>query len=281
MARTINQIQQQIITQKNGQSALNSLNSPSQTSIWNLWTYIMAVAIFVQESLWDLFQTQLETQIANAPAWTDQWIQSQAFLFQYDATTPQILNLVNFVPTYPVVDTTKQIISRCSVTTLPNKIVKVKVATNNPPQALNSAQLTSFQGYLSEITAAGVQYNAVSFSADNIYINAQILYNGQYASTIQGSVISSINNYLANIPFDGYIRVSSLEEAILATTGVNDVIINNLAIRPASTPFAQTTYMVQNNTEIYNKYPQYAGYSVTETTIGYTINDSLTFTVGS
>ena len=279
MARSIAIIKAQIITEKNAQPALSGLTSTSQTAIYNLWAYVIATAIFIQESLWDLFRTQLDAQIALTPAWTDQWVQSEAFKFQYDATTPQILTLTNFIPSYAIVDITKRIISRCSVTTKSNRIVAIKVATNEPPQALNATQLTSFQGYLDEISAAGVQYIATSLAPDNLLVRAQIFYNGQYAATIQADVIASINNYMATIEFDGYVRGSALETAILATTGVNDIILNDVAIRPDATPFASTTYIIQNNAEIVNKYPIYAGYCVGETTPTYTLNDTLTFIV--
>jgi hypothetical protein len=281
MARTIQQIQSQIIATKNAQPSLNGLNSPSQTAIWNLWTYIMAVGIFIQEGLWDLFETNLEVQISNAPAWTDQWVQAQSFLFQYNATIPQIVQLNNFVPSYKSVNVTDQIISRASVTTLGNRDVSIKLATQNPPQALSTSQLTSFQGYLDIISPAGVQYNAVSYNPDQLMVGATVWYDGQYASQIQNSVITAINTYMANIPFNGYIRLSSLETSILNIQGVNDVELNNIALRPDSIPFSGTTYLVQNDTEIFNKYPMFAGYVISEQTSGYTINNTLTFIVGS
>lgn len=281
MSRTIAVIQAQIIAEKNAQPALSGLTSTSQVSIWNLWSYVVAVAIFIQESLWDLFQTQLDAQIALAPAWTDQWLQRETLKFQYDISTPQVLTLTNFVPAYLIPDTTKQIISRSSVLTKPNRIVSVKVATNTPPQALTTSELTSFQGFLDAISPAGVQYAATSLPPDEVMIDANIFYDGQYAATIQASVISSINTYLANIEFDGYFRISALETAILSTTGVNDVIFRNIAIRPDATPYAGTTFMVLNGQELYNKYPMYAGYAVTESASTHTILTTLTYTVGN
>ena len=282
MSRSIQNIQAAIIASKNQQNALNGLNAVSQYSIYNLWSFVVATNMYVQEQLWDVYQSNLETQIAAAPAWTNEWVQAQSFLFQYDSTTPQILTLNSgFTPTYQTVDSTKQIISRCSVLTSGNRIVSVKVATQNPPQILTTPQLTSFQGYLDTISPAGVQYSTVSYSGDCLYINAQIYYNGQYTSTILNAVTNSITNYMAGIPFNAYVRISTLEEAILNTTGVNDVVLNNVAIRPATVPFVSATYLVQNNDEIYNKYPMYAGYCVPETTSGYTLTASLTFIPGS
>ena len=281
MARTIAQIQAQMDAEQALQPALSSLNSISQVAIYTLWKFVISTSIWIQESLWDIFETNLEAQIALAPAWTDAWVQSQAFTFQYDSITPQVLTLNNFVPSYAVVDATKRIISRCSVLTKPNRIVSVKVATLSPPQALSGPELTSFQGFLDEISPAGVQYLTQTFNPDQLLVGATILYNGQYASTISASTINSINTYMANIEFDGYVRLSALETAILATPGVNDVIFNNIAIRPDSLPFASTTYLVLNNDELFNKYQMYAGYCISEQTSTHTLADTLVFTIGN
>lgn len=279
---TINQIYNQILTEKNSLSSLNNLNNPSQTAIWNMWAYLTAVAIWVQTSLWALFESDTDAAIALAPSWTAQWVQAQCFKFQYSSSIPQVVTLdSNFVPFYSTVDTTLQIISRCSVVTQPNRIVSVKVATSNPPQALTTGQTLSLTGYLDQISPAGVQYNVLSASPDQMLIGATVYYDGQYASTIQAAVIASINNYMANIEFDGFVRISALENAILATPGVNDCELNNVAIRPSTIAFSQTTYLVQNNTEIFNKYPMFAGYVIPETTAGETLTDTLTFTIGS
>jgi hypothetical protein len=278
MARTIAEIQEEMDAAQALQTGLSGLNSPSQTAIYTLWKYIISAAIWAHETLWDKFKVELETIVDNAPVGTDGWVQSQSLLFQYSATDPQIIVLNDFVPSYPVVDTDLQIITRCSVKTLPNKVVSVKVAKSDPPSALTSTELSSFAGYLDDISFAGVQYNAVSLASDKLYLDAEIFYNGQYSSVISDTVIAAINDYLANIPFDGNVRVSSLYDSIQNVAGVTDVIINDMAIRADATVFANKTYLVQNNTTIYNKYPTFAGYVVEETTATYTFVDKLTFT---
>ena len=281
MARTISNIQQQILTEKNNQPALSGLTSTSQVSIYNLWSFVTATSINFFEMLWDSFQAQLETTIINAPIGTDSWLRNQTLQFQYDATTPQIVTLTTaFTPTYPVVDTTKQIITQASVKTLPSRIINVKVAKSNPPVALASQELSSLQGFLDTIGFAGTQINAKSYNSDKVMVGATIYYNGQYAATITATTQTAINNYLYSLPFDGKIKLSALEDAIQAIPGVNDVVLNNVAIRPDATAFSATTYMVQNNTELLRTQQLYGGYCVAETTTNYTLNDTLVFVVG-
>ncbi len=277
MSRTIKQIQDSIINEKNLHTELDTLNSPSQTAIWRLWTYITAVALYIHETLWDKFKVELETIVATAPIGTVEWVQQQAFNFQYDANNPQIIELVDFVPAYPTVDDTLKIITRCSVKTLPSKIVSIKVAKSEPPVPLSVTELASFTGFLDEISFAGVAYTPTSLDSDKILVDAEIYYNGQYATVISGNVITAINTYLSTIPFDGIIRISAIEDAIQSVAGVTDIVINNLALRADATPFSASTYLVESNTTVFNKYGLVSGYAIAETTSGYTLSDSLTF----
>ena len=278
MARTIQLIQSEMDLTQATQSALIPLNSHSQTAIYTLWKYITSSAIWIHETLWDLFKIELELIISNAPVGTMKWVQAMVFYFQYDATNPQIIQLVNFVPSYAPVDNTLNIITRCSVKTMPNRVVNVKVAKQDPPTALVALELSSLAGYLNEISFAGVQYNVTSGLPDELFLNAEIFYDGQYAAVITTNVIAGINNYLAEIPFDGYIRVMSLEDAIQAVPGVIDVEITDLALRAHSTAFGSKTYLVHSKTTIFNKYPTSAGYLIGETTGGEDFLSQLTFT---
>ncbi|MCD6017274.1 MAG: hypothetical protein K0S53_395 [Bacteroidetes bacterium] len=277
MSRTINQIKQTLDDAQALQPELSALNSPSQTSIYNLWKYITAVAIWIHESLLDLFKAEIETTISKAPVGTESWVTQKCFDFQYDSTTPQIVQMVDFVPNYDPIDDTKKIITRCSVKTLPNKIVTVKLAKEEPPVPLTTPELNSIQGYLDDISFAGVQYNTTSTSPDYLYLNAEIFYNGQYAAIISATTITAINNYLSTIPFDGQVRIASLEDAIQAVGGVTDLVISDLALRANAVPFSGATYMVQNKTTVYNKYGLSSGYVVPELTPN-DLSVSLTFT---
>lgn len=280
MARTIQQIKQTIIDAKNAEPNLSGLTSTSQTAVYNLWMYITAVAIYFFEGLLDLFKVEVESIIANQPVGTNKWVQAKVFDFQYDATTPQVVTLVDFVPGYNPVDETKQIITRCSVRTLPNKVVSVKTAKAEPPTPLSNNELSSLQGYLSDISFAGVEYQVQSLSPDYMYLQAEIKYNGQYASTITADTITAIETYLANIPFDGVVRVSEVEDAIQEVPGVKDLIVNNLALRANSVPFVSKVDLVANNQELIYKYGLVAGYAVEETAPN-DLASSLTFTVES
>lgn len=278
MARSTATIQATMDAEQALQTDLTTLNSPSQTAIYRLWKFITSTIINYLEQLWDIYKAELETQISAAAVGSNAWLQSKVMKFQYSASTPQVLAVdSNFAINYPTIDTTLQIITRCSVTTTSQRVCLVKVAKSDPPVALSAPELSSLSGSLSDLNFAGVNYVAQSLTSDKIYIDADIYYNGQYASTISANVITAINAYLASIPFDGKIKLMSLIDAIQAVTGVTDVVLKNVAIRADATAFANKTYLVQNKTSIIPLYQMYAGYATEETTSGYTFTDTLVF----
>ncbi len=65
MARTVQQIKQQMLDAKNADPTLSALTSTSQTAKWNLYYFIVASCIAIFEQLQDLFKSDLEA-IARA-----------------------------------------------------------------------------------------------------------------------------------------------------------------------------------------------------------------------
>lgn len=278
MARSVSEIQQQMLDNIAADDTLGTLlTSTSKRAIYRLWTYIVAVAINALEQLMDIFTADVEATAAAAAPATPSWLQAQIFKFQYDANVPQVVQLINFAPAYPVVDESLQIITRCSVTTNLSNNVLVKVATGEPPAALSSPQLASLQSYLAEIGIAGVVYNVISSAADKLYVQANVYYQGQYSAVIKADVIQAIDNYLASIPFNGQVKITDIEDAITSVEGVTDVVLVNVRARADGTVFASGSYLVQNQQTISRLWGTVAGYMVGETTTGNTLADSLNF----
>ncbi len=279
MARSIATIIALLDAEQAAQTGLSGLNSPSTTAIFKLWKYIVATQMFLQETLWDIYKAALELTISKAAVGTSAWLQDKVLEFQYDATTPQVLSVgSDFSVNYTTVDATKQIITRAAVNRTAQRTVLVKVAKSDPPVALSGPELSSLNGYLDDICFAGVNYVATSLVSDKLYLKANVYYDGQYSNTISASVISAVNVYLATLPFDGKIKLSAIVDSIQTVTGVNDVVLEDVAVRADATAFASKTYMVQGNTTLIPLYQLAAGYIIEETTASNTFTDTLTFT---
>lgn len=76
MARTIAEIQNEILAEKKKQPLLNGLTNTSKTSIWNLWINIVATAIWVHEKI-------VEKNALISRPHTLNWYRDQALNFHY------------------------------------------------------------------------------------------------------------------------------------------------------------------------------------------------------
>jgi hypothetical protein len=281
MARSVTEIYNQIIAEKASYTELNDLNSNSQTAIWRLFCYIIAAAINVFEQLQDVFKTEIEGIVLNNYIGTAKWIKTKCDEFQYNATTPQLLELneSNTKIGYATVNENLRIITRCAVATDINKIVNIKVAKSEPPTTLSAPEETALEAYLLELIPAGVNYNVVNVTSDKLYLAGTIYYDGQYSSTIQDAVELSINNYLANLDFNGSIKVVDIQIAIRNTLGVKDIDITDIWLRANSLPLANGFKMVDNGTLSIIALTPVSGYAIEETTASNTWADKLTYTI--
>jgi hypothetical protein len=272
MSRTIEQIQSSIISDVQAQPELAEANTNSRRGIWRLITFVQASAILLLEQIIDVFKEENEIKINSAIPATTSWITNKVFNFQYSATNPQVVQLVDLVPSYPIIDSSLRIITRCSVVTTISGQVIIKSAKSDPPVALSNTELSSLQSYVNIIGVPGIKYTCLSSDADRVYIDADIYYDGQYSTVINGTVQSTINTFLSKLPFNGQLKVSDLELAIRNITGVNDILFKNLKVRANSTAFASGTFLIQNNTVISRLFPTIAGYVVLEDLVSNNFN---------
>jgi len=202
MARSVEEINGYIIDNLVSQFASVGITiDPTLWSKRNLLRavcYTVAIAQALVEQLEDAFIVDIEAVVSVASAASFSWIQSKMFEFQYSATDPQFVTLINTVPVYPVIDPNLRIVTACSVTSDISQTVTIKLAKSSPFQALSSLELASAQGYIDTIGDAGIDYSCVSKNADNLYVNADVYYQGQYSSVIQSTVIAAITSWLAS-----------------------------------------------------------------------------------
>jgi len=171
------------------------------------------------------------------------------------------------------------------VTTLPNKIVNIKVAKGgNTPTPLDSTELSALTSYLSYINFAGVYFNLISAPPDFIYLGVDVYYNGQFSNVIQTNVEQAVNNYLTNANaeyFNYTIYLSKLVDIIQAVNGVNDVVLRQVEVRPHFTSVANAYVMVDNYQTYIRQYNPYAGYMIPDTATGRTLNDSISYVINN
>ena len=285
MSRSVNNINQYIVSNLVVNfAAIGITINPVLWSKRNLLRQIcftVAVCQAYLEQLQDVFKAELEATVNKAAPASTAWVQDKIFKFQYSATNPQVIALVDTVAVYPVVDTTLRIITACSVTTDISNSVIIKAAKSNPLTALNDAESASLQGYINIIGIAGINYTVQTLYPDKIFIGAQIFYQGQYAAVIQANVINTILNFLQNLSqsnFNGALKMSDLEAVIRNVTGVNDVVLNNVRGRAATDLFSAGIDLILGTSVLQRQWLTIAGYIAQEDTATKTLADTLIFT---
>lgn len=278
MARTVQQIKQQMLDAKNADPALVNLTSTSQTAKWNLYYFIVASCIAIFEQLQDIFKTDLETIAASAAPSTPQWTRNKVLKFQTGDVAE--LNTSTFVIEYPTVNTANQILTRCAVITAPNRTVLIKVAKNDPPEPVSAPELAELQSYVETFNPAGIAFSIINEDSDKMAVEATIYYNGQYSAVIQTNVEAALNNYMANLPFNGVITTQAVVDAMQSAEGVSNVSLSRIRVR-------RDTITLANSTQLFSltggvdavQYQTYAGYVVEETTAGAGFANSITYQV--
>jgi hypothetical protein len=278
MARSIQQIKQSMIDAKNADSNLSGLTSTSQTAKWNLYFFIVASCIAIFEQLQDLFKTDLETIAANAAPSTPQWTRNKVLQFQTGDVAE--LNTTTFVIEYPTVNTANQILTRCAVVTAPNRTVLIKVAKSDPPEPVSVGELAELQSYVETFNPAGIAFTLINEDSDKMEVAATIYYNGQYTSVIQTNVEDALNNYMANLPFNGRITTQAVIDAIQAVEGVTGLSLTRILVRRDTVAYGAGVTLFNLSTGVDSvTYDTYSGYVVEETTTNHTFDDTLTYIV--
>jgi len=283
MARTISQIKQTIIDAKNAtvlSTILFKEEGGSQAGIFNMIADIFAILMNVAEQLWDTMSTNISNTVIKGGVGTGRWWRERILEFQ----NGDVLKYANGVYYYDVVNATKRLVTFCSVTETGNKTIQIKVAKGITPTKLTSAELLGgLKDYVDFFRFAGTQIDLISLDSDKCYINANIYFSGQYFATIQASVNNAIiayfNSISAGANFNGAIITTNVLKAIQSVEGVSYVKLNIIKVRQDTAAFSSAYTLFSLPLSMDNVLVNtYAGYVVGETTVGQTLNDSLTFT---
>lgn len=212
------------------QTLLADLTSTSKVAVWRLFAFVVAVAIWTHEKLWDVFKADVDEIVAAAIPGTARWYRNICLLFQYGDS--MIYNDYKFQ--YDPIDVSKQIIKRASATEQGGDVLlKVAKEVNSLPVKLTNDELDAFRSYIAKIKFAGTWCNVISADADLLNVTIQVYYNASLINA-SGELLTdtslkpaedAINNYLASLPWDGIVKTSALVDAVQAATGVSDVVL--------------------------------------------------------
>lgn len=270
MARSVQQIFNEILAEKATLTSLNGLTTPagvnqaqlllgqlssgSRVALWRLWTWVIAFSIYTMELFWDTTKSELTSLADEAFIGSAKWLAQKV----KDAQLGDIpIVSDDFKVTYNTVDDSKRFITKVSIGR-ENGVVIVKTAAGSPDalRALSDAELSYGSAWLNAIQFVAPKAVMVRRAADKLKVDLKIYFSGLYAEAdVKAGIESAIRTYLATTDFDGLISVQKLTDAIQAVPGVNDVEVDSYQARPASST-AFTNFTNQRG------YSPFAGYAV-------------------
>jgi hypothetical protein len=233
MARSIAEIKAQILSNIAGNSDLQDLNSTSSVSIFGAFAYIVAVAHFTLEKLFDTHVAQVDQAIYENKPGTARWYRNMSLAFQFGfnlLTDDDQFDNAGF--TTDQIEASK-IVKYCSVKeSLESSRLIIKIAgddgTNLIP--LTTTQITSLKYYMSEVAYAGVKINIVNNPADKLQLTMRVYRNplvidenGNNILTAGKTVEVAIKKYIKNLPFDGELVINDLIDFLRDVEGVINV----------------------------------------------------------
>ncbi len=225
-------------------ATLAGLNSVSKTSRFNLWKYVCAFVIYIQQQLWAEAKIEL-TEIRNSgiaanKAWfAREWkkFQNGDALLIEDATGKYY---------YAVEDATKQIIKKLAIVQGINNWV-VKVATedgggNNV--ALSGPQLIAFKEFVDLTQSSGPKIPVVSLNADVVDARFNVYYNPlKPEAEVRALVEAAYLAYLKEIDIEGdsVYYISRHIDKLQAVADVDDVQLISCQAKPDGEAYAAVT----------------------------------------
>ena len=230
MARSIQEIQTLIFQAKAQEPALNELNSTSKVAIWRLWVYIIAVAIWSLEKIFDLHRVDIDRRLAELKPHTARWYRNKALAFQYGFDLlPDSDKFNNQGHTEEAIEASK-IVKYSAVIESKNEgrlIVKIAGEQGDTLQPITDAQKQAFEAYLQEIKDAGVRLSVVNYQPDILHLQMKIVYdplvldsNGQSIIHATKPVETAIKDYLKRLPFNGELVLAHLIDVLQQAKGV-------------------------------------------------------------
>ncbi len=238
MNRSINEIQESILTALNQASNLNALqvlttseqsllnaNSSSKVAVWRFWVWIFSFAIWVHEQI-------VSKNAENSRPHTIRWYREQCLNFLDGLALTWLNGQFQYDLTNVTDADVRKIIDRCALLESNNGELVIKIATDNNGsiEPVTPQQLVRFKAYLMQIKDAGNRIRVINQSADllkiglTVYVDPLVidLQTGKLLSTPNPiyPVKEAINNYLEKLEFNGAFVRTFFQDELQKATGV-------------------------------------------------------------
>ena len=235
MSRTIKDIYNAAVTERNKRLELSEFKSDSKMSVMNGILWVVAAVIYSFETLLDVFAVDITEAINGRINGTPNYYANA--LLQYQQGDELIVREDGLAFGYAAVDETKRIITQVSYVestddqNIDSKLIlKVATGTKGNLEAISPEELVPINAYIGKIKFAGTRVEVISTKGDVLIPHLTVFYDGAIPeSEMYDAIEVQLKEYVMNIEFDAAVYVSRLTDAIRKAEHVTDVFIDESA----------------------------------------------------
>lgn len=221
----------------------------STASLESIFFYVVALAIYAIESLFDQHKADVEEMIAAMRPHTKGWYQEKVFRFQYPGRA-----LVTDSDAYDNTGLTAdqiaalEIVKFCAIEENLGYL-KIKVAKGDVGSRtqLSGAEETALEAYVLEVKDAGVKVELVNEQADKVFAEIEIYYNPLLLDPADGTVEAAFEAYVNTLEFNGLMKYNKIVDALQNVEGVE--LVNPLYVNVQRAAFPIEALGVQKVAE--------------------------------
>lgn len=235
MSRTIKDIYNAAVAERNKRLELSEFKSDSKMSVMNGILWVVAAVIYSFETLLDVFAVDITEAINGRINGTPNYYANA--LLQYQQGDELIVREDGLAFGYAAVDETKRIITQVSYVestddqNIDSKLIlKVATGTKGNLEAIPAEELVPINAYIGKLKFAGTRVEVISTKGDVLIPRLTVFYDGAIPeSEMYDAIEVQLKEYVMNIEFDAAVYVSRLTDAIRKAEHVTDVFIDESA----------------------------------------------------
>lgn len=236
MSRTIKDIYNEAVAERNRRLELSEFASDSKMSIMNGILWVVASVIYSFETLLDVFAVDISNTIDNRINGTPNYYAKA--LLQYQQGDELVVREDGLAFGYAQVDESKRVITQVSYVestddqNIDSKLIlKVATGTKGNLEAIPAGELVPINAYIGKLKFAGTRIEVISTKGDVLVPRLTVFYDGAIPEPeMYDAIESRIKEYVMNIGFDAAVYVSCLTDAIRRADHVTDVYIDETAV---------------------------------------------------
>lgn len=235
MARTLTEIYATAKDCRNQYLELTEFQNSSKMSVLDAFTWVTSACIWGFENILDVFKVDLAKDLQNRINGNAAYYANA--LLKYQSGDELEMNADGTAFSYPTVDESKRIITRVSYSEnqeegFYDKQLILKIATGEPGayERVSDDELLAIRAYFNQIAFAGTHATIVSRKGDVLVPRVTVYYDGAVSEEeVYENIEGALNEFIADISFDGVVYVQKIIDAIQKAEHVVDVYVDTTA----------------------------------------------------